>query len=43
LIEKADRTEAAKEGKKTMLWLVSTCVSVLVGIGMVMFSKVFGG
>jgi chemotaxis protein histidine kinase CheA len=31
----------ASESKKLMWWIVTTCVSVLVGIGMVMFNKVF--
>jgi hypothetical protein len=39
--EIAAREKATAENKKTMWWLVSTCVSVLIGIGMVMFAEVF--
>jgi len=39
--ESKDRLQLEKDGKKIMVWLVSTCISVLIGIGMVMFTQVF--
>jgi chromosome segregation ATPase len=39
--EIAERDRASAESKKTMMWLVTTCVSVLISIGMLMFTRVF--
>lgn len=39
--EARERIQVMKESKKMMFWLVTTCVSVLTGIGMVMFTRVF--
>lgn len=41
--ENKDRINAMTASKKQIWWLATTCVSVLIGIGMVMFGRVFGG
>lgn len=37
-----DRDKVAAESKKLTWWLISTCVTVLISIGMLMFNRVFG-
>lgn len=39
--ESRERIQVMKDSKRMMFWLVTTCVSVLTGIGMIMFTRVF--
>ncbi|HEY7805265.1 MAG TPA: hypothetical protein VIC30_12650 [Orrella sp.] len=39
--EHNERMQTMKDSKKMMLWVITTCVSVLTGIGMVLFTEVF--
>lgn len=38
----AHRVEALKDQRRVLIWVIVTCSSVLISIGMLMFSKVFG-